>query len=296
MSTFTLEQANSTLSSSGILLRLMPKGLELMQKTQGFLHAMEFCLRNNNAKQDVLKFLSPHAKNADLVVLVQDRNQIMPNMTPSQPAPVNKPQNNSVPAQQQSSQAPVQQKTNQAPTQQSNQEAVQRTAPAHSPEQKRDFDGHHVYGRTFALYFAVDATKGDSATIAIDGAKAKSEKSFDWEDKLRIQITRNDLPTVAAVFFGLLPDCELQHYGACHSKRLMIKNQGGNFFVNMSAKDKPQIAVPIQASDVFEIRALFLQQLLANRPAIGVEGMLANLKLHAHMLKAGAVSKTQSHT
>jgi len=288
MTTLTLEQANTTLSASGILLRLMPMGLELLQKTQGFKHALEFCLNNATAKQDVLKFLSPHTKNTDLVVLVQNRNQIMPDLTHARPAQTSTTrtiQNNQSHAQQPAA-------TNQQPA--VNQERSHNNnalVEHHASEQQRNFDGHHVYGRNFALYFAVDATKGEDATIAIDGAKAISEKKYNWPDKLRMQITRSDLPTVAAVFFGLLPECELKHYGADHSKRLVVKNQGGNFFVNMSAKDKPQIAVPVGASDVFEIRALFLQQLLANRPAIGIEGMLANLKLHAHMLKAGSTPK-----
>ncbi len=53
----------------------------------------------------------------------------------------------------------------------------------------------------------------------------------------------------------------------------------------MSAKDYNQIAVPISASDIFEIRGLILAQLMKNRPEIGVEGVLANLKCHAAILK-----------
>jgi hypothetical protein len=87
--------------------------------------------------------------------------------------------------------------------------------------------------------------------------------------------------------FGLLPKVELSNYGADNTKRLLIANQGKNYFLNMSAKDYNQIAVPITASDVYEIRGLFLAQLMKNRPEIGVEGILANLKCHAAMLKQG---------
>ncbi|MAM28783.1 MAG: hypothetical protein CMC13_07150, partial [Flavobacteriaceae bacterium] len=119
----------------------------------------------------------------------------------------------------------------------------------------------------------------------VDGAMSVATRQYNWNQKLRIQITRSDLPSVAAVMFGLLPKVELSNYGADNTKRLLIANQGKNYFLNMSAKDHHQIAVPISAGDVFEIRALFLAQLMKNRPEIGVEGVLTNLKCHAAMLK-----------
>lgn len=293
MTTYTLETANSILSQSKIPFLLLPEGFNLLKTKSRFVKALEFCLSNAAAKNDVTNFLDHYKTDPRMVSSIASAE-------PTQKAPrLQSPEEQeALRLRQQPTQQPTQQRTvNQeqsaphdiAPVNESFRADPNdrfEEPPQGGTEQNRNFDGHHIYGKSFALYVAVDVTRGEDATIRIEGAKATGPKKFDWGSKLALQITRGDLPTVAAVFFGLLPECELKHYGADNSKRLTIKNQGKNFFINMSAKDFPQIAVPISASDVFEIRALFLQQLLANRPSIGVEGMLANLKLHAVMLKA----------
>ena len=293
MTTLTLDSTNQTLATAGIKLRLSHKGLAAVSKVAMFAKALEFCQKNTQARDDVISILA-HYKDQPEMVFVEQAAKGQPMLD----APPDQNNMDSPPPRQQRSVAqskPVQQSTD-------NQSAPARTvAHPNAPEaehqqpaggqqpdsEKRNFVGHHVYGKQSALYFAYDETRGGDATIAVDGAMSVATRQYNWNQKLRVQITRSDLPSVAAVMFGLLPKVELSNYGADNTKRLLIANQGKNYFLNMSAKDHHQIAVPISAGDVYEIRALFLAQLMKNRPEIGVEGVLTNLKCHAAMLKQG---------
>lgn len=279
MSTLTLHDANQTLAAAGIALRMTQKGLATVSKTSLFAKALAYCTKNRDARDDVISILAHYKNQSDLVFEVSQQHQTMLDAAP------NGNRLDNPPAKPQRAAANTRPKPSQP--QESPPMTVQNTPKntQSADNARQSFVGHHVYGNKSALYFAFDETRNGDATIAIDGAMAVGTRQYDWSKKLRIQITRGDLPTVSAVVFGLLNKADLSNYGADNTKRLSIENQGKNFFLNMSAKDYNQIAVPISASDVFELRGLFLAQLLKNRPEIGVEGVLANLKCHAAMLK-----------
>lgn len=287
MTALTLEQTNQTLASAGIQLRLTHKGLVEVSKGSIFGKAIAACLKNARARDDVLSILSHYKENPALVHVAEAQMHSQP-MLDSQPArsdldtrqaPIHRQQQSKQPEKTHNQQKAAQQSPQNAPAQQQN------TEHADKPNSEPQFVGHHVYGGKSALYFVCDDTRAGDATIAIDGAVATGPRQYNWTQKLRIQITRQDLANVAAVCFGLMPKAELSNYGADNTKRLSLENQGKNFFLNMSAKDYKQIAVPISAEDMFDIRGLFLRQLMANRPEIGVDGILANLKCHAAMKK-----------
>ena len=292
MTTLTLDSTNQTLATAGIKLRLSHKGLAAVSKVATFAKALEYCIKNTQARHDVISILV-HYKDQPDMVFEAERPMGQP-MLDAAPAHNNM---DSPPPRKQRSQtpAPTQQQSvpgDKAPSSPQPQSAhpnapMENSAGGDKPNQnaRQEFVGHHVYGNKSALYFSYDETRNGDATVAVDGAMSVAIRQYNWGQKLRIQITRSDLPSVAAVMFGLLTKVELSNYGADNTKRLLIENQNKNYFVNMSAKDHHQIAVPISASDVYEIRGLFLAQLMKNRPEIGVEGILANLKCHAALIK-----------
>ena len=293
MTSLTLDSANQTLATAGIKLRLSHKGLAAVSKVATFAKALEYCIKNTQARHDVISILVHYKDQPDMVFeaerpLGQPMLDAAPayNNMDSPPPRQQRPVVQSEPVQQSTDNQSAPARTMSHPN--APEAEHQEPAGGQQPDsEKRNFVGHHVYGRQSALYFAYDDTRGGDATIAIDGAMSVATRQYNWAQKLRLQITRSDLPSVAAVMFGLLKKVELSNYGADNTKRLLIENQGKNYFLNMSAKDHHQIAVPISASDVYEIRSLFLAQLMKNRPEIGVEGILANLKCHAAMLKQG---------
>ena len=143
----------------------------------------------------------------------------------------------------------------------------------------RGFLSYHTYGGKAALSWEADMTrKGDLATVAIDAAMAVAERQYDWQNKLRIQITQSELPVVAAVFLGVLPGCEYGQHGADNTKGFSLqRQQGGRIFARVFAKDEPLRAVPIEAFDSFRVASLFIRQIRRNMPwldATAVMGLI----------------------
>lgn len=280
MTEHTVTFANEQLSIAGILLRLTDRGFEFFQKDGVFLKALEYCSSNQRAKQDVLKVISPYKSDKSLIHLASE----LPNSDFDSAAQHSEHDWQSSERRDQNHQESNAQNQHQT-TQGTVHDPRNQVTSGVDTQEKREFVGHHIYGGKAALYFSLDKTKAEHHTIRVEGAPVGPQpKTYLWDNKIALQITRGDLPTVAAVFFGLTASCDLRNYGADNTKHLTVTNQGKNFFLNMSGKGYSQIAVPITASDVYEVRALLLRQLLASTPEIGVEGVLVNLKCHAAML------------
>lgn len=119
----------------------------------------------------------------------------------------------------------------------------------------------HVYGGKAALCFNADMTKAGIHTVALDGALATAPRKYDWENKIRIQMTRQELPAVLAVLLGYSPSCRFSNHGADKTKGFSIERQPGKFFVNVMQKDRPLVAVPMTDQDAFYVTGLFMRQL-----------------------------------
>lgn len=153
--------------------------------------------------------------------------------------------------------------------------APQQTDPAPAV----DRCGYHVYGGKAALCFEADVTKGDDHTIALDAALATAPRQFNWGDKIRIQLTRAELPTVAAVLLGILPGCEFGNHGPENNKGFSIeRQQGGKVYVKVFAKGLGVRGVPIMPQDLYYVASLFMRQLKKATPWLDDSGVLALLK------------------
>lgn len=148
---------------------------------------------------------------------------------------------------------------NQAP--QSN---ARENPPRVAPEDRKSV---HVYGGKAALCFEADITKGGIHTVALDGATATSPRNYDWEHKVRVQMTRQELPVVAAVLCGVLPSCEFKNHGEDNTKGFSIeRQQGGKFYIKVFAKNSGVRGVPVMAPDAFYVASLIMRQLQKESP------------------------------
>lgn len=125
----------------------------------------------------------------------------------------------------------------------------------------------HVYGGKAALCFDADLTKGGVATVALDAAPSVGQRQYNWQKKVRLQMTRNELPVVLAVLLGFKQSCEFKNHGQDNSKGFsMERQQGGKIFIKVFAKEEGVKAVPVEATDVFYVTALFMRQLQKSMP------------------------------
>ena len=137
----------------------------------------------------------------------------------------------------------------------------------------------HVYGGKAALCFEPTTTRGDDFTVALDSATSNAPRQYDWKSKLRVQLTRDELPVVAGVLLGLIPSCEYKNHGANNDKGFSIEDQGNKLFVRTWAKDHPVRAVPMTPEDAYRIATLFLRQLGLNAPWMTASDIIQTIRM-----------------
>ena len=93
-----------------------------------------------------------------------------------------------------------------------------------------------------------DLTRNEVHTIALDAATATGPKQYNWGKKVRLQLTRSELPIVTAVLLGVMKRCEFKNHGQDNSKGFSMERQdGGKVFIKVFAKDEGVKAVPVEA-------------------------------------------------
>lgn len=156
--------------------------------------------------------------------------------------------------------------------------ADEKTSPI-QPVGDQDRASFHVYGGKAALCFEADTTRNGVHTIALDAAAATGPKQYNWGKKIRLQLTRSELPIVAAVLLGVLRRCEFKNHGQDNSKGFSMERQdGGKVFIKVMAKGESVKAVPVEAPDVFFVTALFVRQLQKGLPWLDTAGVLALIR------------------
>ncbi|MFZ5883631.1 MAG: hypothetical protein ACOYYI_07640 [Chloroflexota bacterium] len=136
---------------------------------------------------------------------------------------------------------------------------------AYSPPRKSDRAlprAVRVFGNQSAFCFETDITRSGQHTVAIEGALAKEGGGFDWDRKIRVQVTAPELPYVAAVMLGLIPMYEASNHGQ-ERKGYSFQRQPdrGSMFVRVFAAKQPPRAMPIVPGDLFYVSGLVISQL-----------------------------------
>ncbi|MCL7744289.1 hypothetical protein LV476_04895 [Guyparkeria hydrothermalis] len=142
----------------------------------------------------------------------------------------------------------------------------------------RTADQVKVYGSKAAFCFEPDQTRAGYHTVAIEAAPAKQgpNREYDWSHKARIQVTRQELPMVAAVFLGLISQIEYKNHGPRNNKGFSFQDQGGNMFGRLFSPEGVK-AIPISPEDAFEVSNLVLAQLAKNHPGVSPVDLMVSL-------------------
>lgn len=92
---------------------------------------------------------------------------------------------------------------------------------------------HNEFGKAIkffrpqvALQFqAVTSASGKHSTINIEMANGEN-RQYDWDDKITIQVTLTELPSVCASFLGLIPGIQHKFHSEQRNKGYEIVNNG----------------------------------------------------------------------
>ena len=167
------------------------------------------------------------------------------------------------------------------PTATPNADTVPAPAPPHPPATTAlpDRVQCRVYGGKAALCIEPDETRQGEPTLRIEAARATAPRKYDWGQKLSLQLTREELPVIAATVLGLLPRSAYNNHGPNQDKGLEIVHQGTHLFVRVFQKERGVVAVPVTAADNYALGALCLRQLRKTAPWLSDQGVMTLLKL-----------------
>lgn len=162
-------------------------------------------------------------------------------------------------------------------------------AAAPAPQPHTEFlraHGVHIYGQAAALKIELDTLRASDRqdefqyTVSIEGAtKRKGGGGYDWAGKVPFQLTRRELPLMAAFLLGFSTETlEFKNHGPATNKFLTVAEQRGNLFVRLGQTGRAPVPVPVEPADVYAWGELCIVALQLNRPTVGVEAQLALLR------------------
>lgn len=113
-----------------------------------------------------------------------------------------------------------------------------------------------AFSTNAAVCFEEVISKGGFKTVNIDIAVRKSnEKNFNWGEKMTVQLSKQELPEISAVFLGLKKSCSFKRDNC----GIGVENQGNVFFI--SASRQKRIGIPVSKGDAHWIAVLLIQLL-----------------------------------
>jgi len=154
------------------------------------------------------------------------------------------------------------------------------------PAKKRN--QYHVYAGKSALCFEEDTTRSGEPTVALDAAISLGTRTYDWKNKVRLQLSKRELPIVAAALLGSIDYCSFSAHGENNAKGFSIEVQskqpsGSTYFVKVWSKDEQTRAVPMDAADAYHVSSLVLSQLGKLYPEQSMQERMILLKRLANI-------------
>jgi hypothetical protein len=93
-------------------------------------------------------------------------------------------------------------------------------------------------------------------TVNLEVAPRQGE-TFNWRRKITIQLSKTELPLIAAVCLGYLPNAHFKRPG----KGIVIERQSNKLFISASQGSGNVFALPLPIGQTFQLACIILAQL-----------------------------------
>lgn len=146
-----------------------------------------------------------------------------------------------------------------------------------------------IFSTAAALCIAEATTRAERKhTINIEGAVALAgggaRKTFDWPNKIVVQLTVQEAYEVLALLENKIRSLRFDGHGREHDKSLQIEFQDSHYFFRLIQRGRAAVAVQVRAVDSLQIVSLLYKQFLANDPHLRIEDVQAMVGRMASML------------
>ena len=126
-----------------------------------------------------------------------------------------------------------------------------------------------VYGGKAALTLEVDIRRNDAPTIRLEAAKILNAeaRTYDWKNKIAIQLTTSELQKVTALLLGLIKQVKFSNHGPRNDKWFEFCHQEDPKYagtVKVAVGEGSHMCiVSITHEDIGDVTSLFLRQCAA---------------------------------
>lgn len=142
----------------------------------------------------------------------------------------------------------------------------------------KNYVNRHVYGGKVAVCFSADQTRNEEHTIRIEASVSSGDRSYNWDDKIAIQLSTRELPSVLATLLQIQNKFEGKGHGAQNEKWFVLENQPGKVFLSVNAKGVTSRSLPIGPGDCYQLSTLVMEQMLKNAPFLTADTLLSLIK------------------
>ncbi|MFC5512783.1 hypothetical protein ACFPOU_16895 [Massilia jejuensis] len=137
-----------------------------------------------------------------------------------------------------------------------------------------------IFSSAAALCIAEATTRAERKhTINIEGAVALAgggaRKTFDWPNKIVVQLTVQEAYQVLALLENKIRSLRFDGHGREHDKSLQIEFQDSHYFFRLIQRSRAAVAVQVRPVDSFQIVSLLYKQLLRNESHLRIDDIRA---------------------
>jgi hypothetical protein len=137
-----------------------------------------------------------------------------------------------------------------------------------------------IFSSAAALCIAEATTRAERKhTINIEGAVALAgggaRKTFDWPNKIVVQLTVQEAYQVLALLENKIRSLRFDGHGREHDKSLQIEFQDSHYYFRLIQRGRAAVAVQVRAVDSFQIVSLLYKQLLRNESHLQIADIRA---------------------
>jgi hypothetical protein len=116
-----------------------------------------------------------------------------------------------------------------------------------------------------------------TSVVSIESARSTTKGGFDWENKLSIQLTPEEMPEVIAVLLGIVQEATFSNHGVDRNKSVSFRNQKDGIQMVTSLRNT-NYAVPVKTSVVYYLLDLFCRAMTEGSPGRSTADVIATVR------------------
>lgn len=163
-----------------------------------------------------------------------------------------------------------------------NENQVSQTKPTTQGEEERQRLTLRLFGSTAAHTLEISDHRRASnflgvSVVVIESAYPTPQGGFDWENKLSIQLTPEEMPEVIAVLLGIRKEASFSNHGTDRNKSVIFRNQDDGIHIVTSRRNS-KYSVPVKTSVVYYLLDLFCRAMIGGCPGRSNADVIATVR------------------